>query len=421
MIQRKLHLSLVGMAALGLLVTATGCTANPTDSGPVTITVVGTTDTQTAIDELVASFSEVNPDITVETVYTPTDSYVTTVPRTLTGSNSPDVAIVFPGPGEAMQAGGLLAAGAIIDQSDFDYVANLTAAQKPLLGVDGSIGFNPMGYDTIGVIYNERIFEENGLSPVETFSEFKELCTTLSANGIVPVSLGLADAFVGQFMNYALIASTVYVENPDFDVQQQAGEATFADSGWVEAMEKQIELRDAGCFGAGYSGTGYEQMLNEVGTGVAAMTVTVGPSFPGIRAAGPDDTFAMFPLPAYDDVEKNGAPQALSVGFGISANSANPDAAKLFVDFANLPENATKFAASLGVNPLDPTSAPAEGFDLQAALINTGRTGPFANQWWPNQRVGDVQGALTQGLFADQNTVADLLTAMDEAYAEGSN
>jgi raffinose/stachyose/melibiose transport system substrate-binding protein len=319
-----------------------------------------------------------------------------------------------------MQAGGLLKAGAIVDQASYSFAAGLTASQKPLLGSNGQIAFNPMGYDTIGVIYNERVFTENNLKPATTFTELKGLCTTLKAKGIVPISLGLADNFVAQFLNYAMIASTVYVDHPDFDAQQAAGKATFSDSGWKDALSKSVELKDAGCFGDGFSGTKYTQMLTDVGTGKAAMTITVGPSFPAIREAGPNDSFSMFPLPAYDDPNKNGAPQALSVGLGISAKSTHADAAKAFVDFANQPANATKFAASLGVNPIDPKAPPAKGFDLQVALINTGRTGPFANQLWPNAKVNDVQMALTQGLFSGQNSASDVLTGMDAAFAEGS-
>lgn len=409
--------------ALGAVTVVSGCTSSQGvggDSGGGTIRVVGTADTQAAVEQLVASFTDANPDIEVTTTFTPTDAYISSTPRTLGGSNSPDVAIVFPGPSESMQAIGLLNADLIVDQSESDFLKNLSPAQLPLLGADGQVGFNPLGFDTIGIIYNEQVFNDNGIQPATTFTELKDLCGKLNAAGITPISQGLGTSAVPQFMNYALVASTVYVENPEFDTQQATGDVTFADSGWVEALDKQLELRDAGCFGDDYLGTTYEQMLTNVATGQAAMTVTVGPSFASIREQNPDGTFAMFPMPAYDDVEKNGAPQALSVGFGISAKSSNPDGAQTFVDFANQPENAIAFAGALGVNPIDPSAPAAEGFGLMLELIKTGRTGPFVNQWWPSAEIGDVQTAITQGIFTGQNTVAEGLTQMDAAYDAAS-
>lgn len=66
-----------------------------------------------------------------------------------------------------------------------------------------------MGFDTIGVIYNEDVFADAGVEPATTWSEMLDLCIDLAGQGIAPMSFGLQSVFVGQFIPYALVASTV--------------------------------------------------------------------------------------------------------------------------------------------------------------------------------------------------------------------
>ncbi len=411
--KRRLSTAIGLVAATSVMLV--GCASGQgSESESATIRVVGTTDTQTAIDALVEAFSAEYPDITVETAYTPTDAYITNTPRAMSGANGPDVAIVFPGVGGQMNARSLLDAGLLADQSDAAWAANLTESQLPLVSQDGVVAMNPLGFDTIGIIYNEDIFAEAGVEPVSTFSDLLDLCRNLRDEGISPMSYGVSSNFVTQFINYALAASTVYLETPNFDDLANAGEATFSDSGWVDVVEKNIEMQEAGCFADGFTGSNYDQMIADVASGAVAMTVTVGPSFPAIESAAPDGNFAMFPLPAYDEPERNGAPQAFSVGFGINANSAEPEAARLFVDFANEPAQASVFAQNLGVLPFDPAAEVDAKWALQLELISTGRTGPFANQLWPNPQTNEAQMAGMQQIFTGQATVEDVLRAMDD-------
>ena len=80
---------------------------------------------------------------------------------------------------------------------------------------------------------------------------------------------------------------TVYAKTPDFDDKMAAGRATFADSGWADAMDKYLELQKRGFFNDNPNGTTYEQQTSMVATGKAAMAVQVSAVLQAFREAAP--------------------------------------------------------------------------------------------------------------------------------------
>ena len=53
---------------------------------------------------------------------------------------------------------------------------------------DGEIHMIPRATYTSGFFYNIDMFEQLGLEPPETWSEFLDVCETLKQNGITPLS-----------------------------------------------------------------------------------------------------------------------------------------------------------------------------------------------------------------------------------------
>lgn len=401
----------VGMVAVLLA----SCSGSSPDGDNVTLQLAATTDVEQAVyDDLIDKFEAANPGINVETAFTPTDQFQTTIPRAMGSNNGPDIVAAFPGIGAGASAYALQDADLIVDQADAPWAADLTDAQRSVLGHDGFIAFNPIGADTIGIVYDTSYFDSIGAEAPTTWSGLLDLCGTLADEGVTPISLGLQSNFVTQFIPYALVASTVYAEDPEFDSEMLAGRGSFEDSGWRTALEKFEALRDAGCFAETISGTTYETMLQDLATGKAAMTVTVGPSLGPIREANPDGDYAMAPLPAFDDAAENGVPQASSIGLVINKKSKHVDAARKFVDFVNEPENLAALAAGYNVIPRD-GAAPA-GLEAMSAAFEEQPTGIFPNQLWKSPTGVDSYMAAVQQLFSGQNTVDGVLEAMDQNY-----
>lgn len=406
-------LGAVAVAAVAATMLASCSSGN---GGDVRLQLAATTDAdQSVYAELIKDFEQKNPGVEVKTTFTPNEQFQTTVPRSMGSSSGPDIVAAFPGIGAGPSAFNLQDSGLVVDQSKKAWAADLSDAQKSVLGHDGFVAFNPIGSDTIGIIYDTDFFQKSKLTAPATWSELLDLCGTIKDKGIIPISLGLQTNYVTQFIPYALVASTVYAADPTFDDELLAGEGTFADSGWKAALQKFIDMRDAGCFGDSAAGTTYDSMLQQVATKQAAMTISVGPSLGPIRKADPAGKYVIVPLPAYDDAAKNGVPQASSIGLAINKKSKHVAAAQKFVDFVNEPENLAKLAGGYNVIPRGDATAP-EGLEAMAKAFGDQPTGIFPNQLWKSPTSIESYMAAVQQLFSDQQSVGGVLKAMDDAY-----
>lgn len=403
------------LAGAAAVVALAGCATSAQSGGPVTLKLVATSDAnQDIIQGIIDEYESAHPDVTVEASYSPTDVYQTNTVRSMESSNAPDLVMTFQGVSTGVSAYVLQDAGLAVDQSQADWVSDLPESSRPLLGHDGFVAAKPVGVDTIGVVYNEQLFAEAGVEPVSTWTDLLGLCDALNAQGIAPMSFGLQSSFVTFFGSFALASSTVYTPQPTFDADLLDGSATFSDTeGWTTAWEKFVELKDAGCFAPGYEGTTYDAMLQQVATRDVAMTITVAPSLGAIRAANPDDDFSMFPVPAFDDEEKNGVPQSLSVGMAINAKSPNIEAAQSFVDFVNNDKNSALMAEAYSVIPIAEGAPVPEGLGAMIDAFALGRVGTFSNQAWVSADTTSSYIAGGQEVLLGQKSIADFLAAVD--------
>lgn len=418
-----------GPLALALMVsvaacgddTPTGGGADGNQDGQIsgTLKIAAGTEIKSAVEALIEAYQAERPDVDVRASYAIETQFNTQIKAQLTGSNGPDVLIAIPGSGNATSVGQLASAGLLQDLSDESWVEDINPAQLPEVTFDGATYMYPLGYDPMGIVYDAKVWEKEGMEVPETWSELLASCAAWREKGFEPIAVGMKESFVPQFITYALIPSTVYRENPDFDEQQAAGDASFSDSGWRQAFEQYLELEEAGCFNEGYQGMGYDEMLNMVTSGEAAMTVTVSASMGAMRESNPDATITMAPFPTTDTPEDNWVGAGVFAGFVMSANAQNPDAARDFLAFINTPEMAAEFQAVAGaVPPGDNPDAP--GLEAVVAVIQDGRTGPFPDHFWPNADVQATHNAVVQQLFTGQTTIDAALQQMDDAFAKGS-
>lgn len=417
-LRRTICVSLALSACLGFA----GCGGDDDSSagGDATLRIVGTSDTEAAATAVIDAYKAAHPDVDVKVTFTPTDQYTTTTRTQLSGSNGADVLLAFSGGGNTMSALALGREGALMDLSGEKWASRVPDTAKKEVSVDGELYDFPSGFDTIGAIYDTALWADHGIQVPTTWTDLLASCDAWNKEGITPMSVGMATEFVPQFISYTLVPSTVYSQDPEFDAEQAAGDATFASSGWAEAFDKYVELQKADCFGKDFTGLTYEQMLAQVANNEAAMAITVAPSFPAIREANPNGSFAMFPVPAYDDTSRNYIPTGLSVGWAVNAHTDVADLAKEFVAFANEPANLNAFAEKLGVVSLDPGGVVPEGLEAMQALSVAGKVGPFPDHLWPSAKVQETHNSVVQEIFTGQTSVADALKKMDDAYAQAS-
>jgi raffinose/stachyose/melibiose transport system substrate-binding protein len=193
---------------------------------------------------------------------------------------------------------------------------------------------------------------------------------------------------------------------------------TFENSGWRDVFQRYMELDQKGLFNKDPNGTTFEQQVNYVAAGKAAMAVQVTGTLPTFQQAAKDPSqLGTFPFPGNDQPGGLKIPAGLSAGLGISASSKHIAEAKKFIAFLGRPENMAKFAKSQFSVPLvlpssyapDPLLKPFVGYIKDKSV-------PFMDQQWPNAQVQPAHFAGIQELFAGKATIDGVLKSLDKAY-----
>ncbi|MER6944146.1 extracellular solute-binding protein [Nonomuraea sp. NPDC000554] len=415
------------MGGLAAAAAATACSTKPsstTAQGQASATelrFVGVADQKTPMDEIVAAYKQVKPGVTVNTSFAPTDQVQTSVRTQLGAGNAPDLHVVYPGNGSAMSMNQIAKAGLLADLSDQAWTKTIPTGFKPAFQSEGKTYIYSAGSSVIGAVYNKKAFEKAGVdAPPTTWTEFLALCDKLKKAGVTPIALGAQTPWVTQLITYALVPSTVYAKDPSFDDKQLAGQASFAQSGWRQAMEMYLELQKRGFFNDNPNGTTFEQQTSMVATGKAAMAIQVSAVLPDFRkaASSPDD-LSMFPVPGADSADQVWIPAGVVVGLGAGAKGRNVGEAKAFIDFLGKQENINRWAKAISAIPLTQDSASTIDPAVQSFLPFTkDRAVPFMDQRWPNAEVQPVHFAVVQELLAGKIKVDEALKKMDEAYAK---
>lgn len=414
------------MGGLAAATLATACSTRPgtttsTGGGQATteLKFIGVSDQKTPMDQLVAAYGKTRPQVRITTSYAPTDQVQTSVRTQLGAGNAPDLHVVYPGNGSAMSMTQIAEAGLLADLSAQAWTRTIPEGFKPAFQAGGKTYIYAAGSSVIGAVYNKKVFQKAGVeAPPTTWSEFLSVCDKLKKAGVVPIALGAQTPWVTQLITYALVPSTVYAKDPGFDDKQLAGQATFAGSGWRQAMEMYLELLKRGFFNDNPNGTTFEQQTSMVATGKAAMAVQVSAVLPDFRKATttPDD-LSMFPVPGADDAAGVWIPAGVVVGLGAAARGRNVQEATAFIDFLGRQENINAWAKAISAIPLTQDASSTVDPAVQSFLPFTkDRAVPFMDQRWPNAEVQPVHFAVVQELLAGRSTIDEALKKMDEAY-----
>ena len=399
-----------GVAATAALA---GCGGSGSDDG---LRLVGVADQQKALEELTKAYGKVSFNAS----YAPTDQVQTSVRTQLGAGNAPDIHVVYPGNGSAMSMMQIADANLLADLSDQAWTKKIPENFKPAFQKDGKTYIYSAGSSVIGAIYNKKVFAEAGITtPPTTWPEFLQVCETLKTAGTVPIALGAQTPWVTQLITYALVPSTVYVKDPDFDKQMADGTASFADSGWVDALEMYLDLQKRGYFNDNPNGTTFEQQTSMVATGEAAMAIQVSAVLPDFRkAADNEDDLSMFPVPGAATADQVWIPAGIVVGVGVSARSKKLAEAKKFIEFLGEQKNINAWAEAVACVPLvkDASSKIDPVLDSFLPFLENNKAVPFMDQAWPNAEVQPAHFAVVQELLGGKTTIPEALKKLDDTY-----
>jgi raffinose/stachyose/melibiose transport system substrate-binding protein len=264
--------------------------------------------------------------------------------------------------------------------------------------------------------------EKAGLTPPDTWTDLLAFCRAAKAKGTPAFALGIQDGWVDQLVQYALVATTVYGQDRDFDKKMQAGQATFAKSPWTTALDKYLTMEKTGCFQKKPLGTSYEASQQLAATGKTLGIVQGNWVVTLLKQKNPKATFTLKALPATDNPSETLMPAAAGAGYAINAKAKNKELALKFVNFVMSPEGMNTFVKKQGSLP----TLPDTGFAADPSLaevtkfVEADRTVPFMDQLWPSAKVGQTLVSGIQEIFSGQSTPGKLLDEMDTHYKAGS-
>lgn len=363
----------------------------------------------TTFKELIAEFEKQNPDIKIE-LNTPPDSE--TVLATMAANGAlPDLWTELPSTARYKE---YAKNGLMLDMTDSPLLDNVLPNVLELARLDdGKIYTLPISLNTYGVFYSTEIFENLSLTPPTNYEEFITVCDKIKTAGITPLVFSDKDAWTADHMFAFTSGDWVpgYMETYE---EVLAGKTHLTDNAAVVSQaQRLLDLRDN--YGQPNTlGTGYSDAVDSLTNGKSAMYMQGIWAIPAIRAANPDFSFGLFPVP-HEKAEDTTVMMAIDCAIDISSGSKYPEQAMKFAAFLSSVEGASKYSE------LD--RSPSAIKDVKVALgeadplvkyISEGKTHPQLF----NLHTTDIsvnEAAVVQNLFVEKDP-AKFVQALDELW-----
>lgn len=179
-----------------------GCGSSPatTTQAPVTITVWTQGTTNKTIAAVTKSFEKAYPNIKVDVVPQPFNTYSTLERAAITAKRGPDVVENYPTAVFGYYQG-LLPLTKYVTPAQRSDLAGWALVSS---GLSASGTPYAVPYSAQGILwyYNKALFQKAGLnpnSPPTTWAQFLADCAALKAAGITPISAGFKDGYYGEW------------------------------------------------------------------------------------------------------------------------------------------------------------------------------------------------------------------------------
>jgi len=374
---------------------------------------------------VIPNFERVYPNITVEATYPPSNAAWYQLELTeLAVGNAPDVLGTNPGCGTPISVCVLAKAGHLAPLLKAPWTRwSLTLFTSVGKYGPGLYAFTPV-VTPWGMFTNDALFRKLGVKVPQTFSQLLSICKAAKASGTGAVVSNLGGAGAMNMID-DIAAATVYAPDPHWTAKLKAGTVSFAGSpGWHQALQRFMQLNDAGCFGPGTTAlTSSAQTSAEFAQGTALMATGNSSNKGQLDPFDPQFPYSFHPFPGGTAV---GQPMTyIQLGSSLSVNAhSSPDkqaAARTFIDFVARPAQDALYAQLQGgltqreflrqelptfMQPMAPV------FANHAYVLNPTLT------WW-NPSVGNALSQDAIGLLTGQRTIDQVLQEMDAAWKQG--
>ncbi len=271
-----------GLAAAAATVVAlagcTGASSTPatTGDGPITLDYWGFEGgvTSETAKSVIAEFEDSHPGVTVNAVVMDTADFDVKLPSTLGTGSGPDIVYTGTEPnhlGRYVNAGQVSALDDVWQDRGWDDLVPSTQARLTYDGVPYAVG-NEL--ETVGLMYNQVIFDRLGLAVPTSLGELEDDMDAILADdpGTTPMVLACGGpCYAGLHMMHALGYATIPTETilattPD-------GDGAYTDDAWLTMLQTFADWNERGYFTADASGIPDENHWADFCAGKTAMMV----------------------------------------------------------------------------------------------------------------------------------------------------
>ncbi|WP_309667939.1 ABC transporter substrate-binding protein [Tabrizicola sp.] len=261
----------------------------------------------------------------------------------------------------------LYSKGQLADLTSLAAMANFSPVAKSAWQTDdGAATFCvPMASVIHGFIYNKDAFDALGIAVPTTEAEFFAALDKIKADGTyIPMAMGTNDQWEAATMGYNNIGPN-YWKGEEGRLALIKGEQKLTDPQWVAPYATLAKWKDY--LGDGYEAQTYPDSQNLFTLGRAAIYPAGSWEISGFNTQA---TFKMgaFPPPVQAAGDTCYISDHTDIGLGMNAKTANPEAAKAFLEWVGSAEFATLYANalpgffSLNSSPVEMTDPLAQEF-----------------------------------------------------------
>lgn len=443
----------IGIMALSILLSVTGCSSGSSKSGStsssvasgqgssaagaVSLNLWGAVPTSTQWTDLYAKFQTKYPNIKITYSRNESSDYAKKLQVAMAGGAGPDV--LWLQPDLIVKYKNFLAPLDDYATKDLgsDWTSQLTStkylselkADNKLLALPTLIAGGEI------VIYNKTLFDQCGITKTPTtLAEWVSDAKIFKAKGIIPVAAGLKDSWMDTDVFLALNSQVA----PGSVYDAIAGKLSWTDTKIKNTMDAWKTLYDSGIFETGSLGiTEYPDARDQyyystkaammlTGSWHLAYALPTGEKFQNGVAIGKDETGAFMMPQVGSNPEQAFA--SVDSAFGINSSTKYKDAAWNFVKFMYNGEGQQYMVDTLqGFSALKNTSlttdtmnklAPTDKTAVQAVM--KAFENPVGTRAIPYTSISDALSAAMQSVASGQQTSEQALQTVQQASSSVS-
>jgi ABC-type glycerol-3-phosphate transport system substrate-binding protein len=281
--------------------------------------------------------------------------------------------------------------------------------------IDGKVyGLPVSSNSTIGIIYNKKLFSENGLTVPRSIDELWVTCQRFNERGIIPLYASDKDSWTTQTW-FTSAAPQVAPDGTWAKLMTNRVHWSDIDE-FTQVLNDMVALRANGVTNRDYMIATYTSAVDAMSSGLAAMYVSGHFFINDVLEKNPDIELEMAPM-VYDDkltvIESQGM-------FSIFQNSEHVDLAKAFLNWFSQAENMDVFTKGWGYTPIfndQKVALPEWQEVLNRDYIRPGKVVPHVDSRLVGVDFVDFWG-YQQELVVGDLTAEETLRKWDQAYAQ---